>query len=224
MSAKSLGTEADSLFWPGFVDAIACLVLNLLFLTMVLTIAVFVLGQGQSSHEKDLLARQNAEKTLLAYQALEQQKAGRLPSTRPANTAPDQASASRAAVSPRTEPKTGAKPFAADDVRVSQDVNSHALLSITFNSQAVAVPEDKRAALIARLREIDAVQPGQAYELHIATDTTLADERRNAYTRAMAVRDLMMEAGIRPLSITLRMESGGIAGDDAAMRIYLRKD
>jgi hypothetical protein len=107
---------------------------------------------------------------------------------------------------------------------VSQDVNSHALLSITFNSQAVAVPEDKRAALIARLREIDAVQPGQAYELHIATDTTLADERRNAYTRAMAVRDLMMEAGIRPLSITLRMESGGIAGDDAAMRIYLRKD
>ena len=224
MSAKSLGSEADSLFWPGFVDAIACLVLNLLFLTMVLTIAVFVLGQGQSSHEKDLLARQSAEKTLLEYKALEQQKAAHAPGTRPETAAPNQANAPRAAISPRTEPKTGAKPFAAGDVRVSQDVNSQALLSISFNSQMVAVPDDRRAALIAKLREIDAAQPGRAYELHIATDTTLADERRNAYSRAMAVRDLMMEAGIRPLSITLRMESGGVAGEDAAMRIYLRKD
>ena len=95
MHAKSLGTEADSLFWPGFVDAIACLVLNLLFLTMVLTIAVFVLGQGQSTHEKDLLARQTAEKKLLDYQALERQRAAQA-----ANTTPAEKDA------PRVAPKT----------------------------------------------------------------------------------------------------------------------
>lgn len=214
MSAKSLGTEVDSLFWPGFVDAISCLVLNLLFLTMVLTIAVFVLGQGQSVHQKDLLARQIAEKSLQDYKALEQQKAAHAPITPPEKTVS----------TPTNAPKSGVKPVAAGDVRVSQDVNVSSLLSITFNNQAVAVPDDKRSALIAKLREIDASQPGQAYELHIATDTTLADERRYAYSRAMAVRDLMMEAGIRPLSITLRMESGGAVGDDAVMRIYLRKD
>ena len=208
MHAKSLGTEADSLFWPGFVDAIACLVLNLLFLTMVLTIAVFVLGQGQSTHEKDLLARQTAEKKLLEYKALEQYRAAHAP-----NTPLD-----------KVTPKTGVKPAAAGDVRVTQDVNSHALVSVIFNNQTVAVPDDKRAALIAKLREIDAAQPGQAYELHIATDTTLADERRNAYSRAMSVRDLMLEAGIRPLSITLRMESGGTVADEAVMRVYLRTD
>ena len=213
MHAKSLGTEADSLFWPGFVDAIACLVLNLLFLTMVLTIAVFVLGQGQSTHEKDLLARQTAEKKLLDYQTLERQRAAQAANATPADKD-----------APRVAPKTGVKPIAAGDVRVTQDVNSKALVSITFNNQAVAVPDDKRAALIATLRQIDAAQPGQAYELHIATDTSLADERRNAYSRAMSVRDLMLEAGIRPLSITLRMESGGVVTDDAVMRVYRRKD
>ncbi len=238
MSAKSMGSEVDGLFWPGFVDAISCLVLNLLFLTMVLTIAVFVLGQAQSVTVKELVEYKAVNKAEHEQEMIEQLRHTSAPNPPPALLVPAPApapvraqayppaaaSAPRAPGSPPFVLKPEPNPAVTGDVRIGGDARSNALIDIVFSSQIVIVPQERRAELVARMREIEATHPGRDYEVRIATDTTLSDARRNAYFRAVSVRDLMLAAGIRPLSISLRMESNGPAGGEGVVRIYPVKD
>ncbi len=229
MDTKSLGSEAGDLFWPGFVDAISCLVLNLLFLTMVLTIAVFVLGQGQALHRREALASVAADKPAPASAPAQPAppalpapaiKAAPTPVPLPASVAPEPVRAEQAPVALKSDNRVAVN----GDVRVGEDGTSDALLLIIFSSDTVIVPSEQRDALVQRLRALDEQQPGQTYEVRVATDTTISDARRSAYFRAISVRDLMMQAGIRPLSITLRMQSKGLAGGEGVVRIYRRQE
>ena len=236
MSARSLGSEADGMFWPGFVDAISCLVLNLLFLTMVLTIAVFVLGQSQAARDKQAKDALSMKNMGVGPGQLQTQSESQSPLRRK-SLLPDlfgyapllpltQSYPRSTLIAPRTpgpEPlvlKPEATPTVNGDVRMGKAAGSDAMLDIVFDSNVVIVPQERRAMLVEKLREIAAAKPEQEYELRITTDTTLSDARRNAYFRAVSVRDLMIAAGVRPLSITLRMESGGTAGGEGVVRVY----
>ena len=226
MRAKSLGSEADVLFWPGYVDAISCLVLNLLFLTMVLTIAVFILGQGQALNRSELPDPQVIAAALPSTEVpLKAQE--KLPTREPRSIAPLPAPVSAKppeVVRPLMSFKSDAEPVVNGAVRVGAEGISDALLVITLRGDTLIVPREQRDALVEKLREIDALQPEQGYEVRIATDTTLSDARRRSYVRAMSVRDVMLAAGIRPISITLRMESNGPSGGDGVVRVHRRQE
>lgn len=220
MQEESLGSEVDGLFWPGFVDAVSCLVLNLLFLTMVLTIAVFVLAQGQALQRQQMPVRDTPGNVMVVSPSQQFDVSVTAPAPAPARTLakPSQPSRPSLFLPPEIDPQANG------EVRVDEDSSVEAQLVVIFNSATVIVPQAQRDALVARLRELEALQPGHAYEVRVATDITLSDARRNAYFRAVSMRDLMMAAGIRPLAITLRMENKKAVDGEGAVRIYRRND
>jgi hypothetical protein len=230
MYGKSLGSEVSSLIWPGFVDAISCMVLNLLFLTTVLVISVFVLGQGQALYESELQAHQTAEMALLGYRAQDSQRASHPPDVLLCRSGYVSVSANLLSPAISTFPWRPSAPFPAPaielnreskgDVRVTEDAGAGALITLSFSSQIAVVPQERRAALVERMRAIEALNPGQSYEVRVATDTTLSDARRSAYVRAMSVRDVMQAAGIGPSLIKLRMVSDGPVGGDSLVHVY----
>jgi len=200
MSMRHSDSDGSDIFWPGYVDAVTNLVLNLLFLLTIMTVAVFMfaLELGRAS-------KGGADKTLVAsskqgsavssktttdpvkenialkreIQRLNMQLAQRVPQ----NVRPVQSG-----VLAKTVDVTSGvpKPLNGVDKTVANDLE----VIVRFKDEAVAFTPAEHDRLLESLKPV--VASGKT-SIYVEVPAGFSEAKRMGFYRAMAVRNLLIE-------------------------------
>lgn len=157
--------EQNGGFWPGYVAAVACLVLSLLLISAVMAITIMQLGVsvGQMMDAKEAAAMVAASKPLQTSPPLD------LPAP----------------------------------VKLKQPT-----LELSFPKDAWRLDDAARTQLRAEVEKLTR-QGVKGWTLTLPTHTNDSLKRRAAYLQLMAVRNVMLEAGVAGDQIDIRMVDAG---------------
>ena len=211
--------DGSDIFWPGYVDAVTNLVLNLLFLLTIMTVAVFMFAmelgrQHQSTGEARNEAATSTEQAKAAeskpeVEALRQQVAELKREARIANEllAPQNVVSASSAV--RTPKKS-----------IAQATPSGGGLLVRYADDAVTLTTAEADKLRASLAPI--VASGGA-RIEVIVPTGFSEAKRMGFYRAMAVRNLLIEMKLPPGRIDVSVREGKAAADASVVRVAPRR-
>lgn len=217
--AGGSGREGDSdgsdTFWPGYVDAVTNLVLNLLFLLTIMTVAVFMFAlelgrasKGGPSKPSELKqtavtapidpARENLElkreiARLSAIVAQRDDKAG--------------VQAKEVEVtSVVAKPQAGVNRMLADDAEVQ----------VRFRDDAVAFTPAEREQVLEALKPV--VAAGKA-NIFVEVPPGFTEAKRMGFYRAMAVRNLLLELNLPKDRINVTEVEGSSKANASVVKV-----
>lgn len=201
------------IFWPGYVDAISNLVLNLLFLVMILCLAVFVMSQT---------VNQKSKEGAVADVLHETQRQEALPErgTRLSTGGKTDQVQKQALIDVKPSPQgqaTGA-------VRIQSPTVSEqgVFLEVRFLEDALELSEASQQALRQQLQPF--VREGfTQWELVVVTDTAFASARRSALLRLLRVREALGKVAPDTVQSNTRIESGGSTEAATVVRLLGRR-
>ena len=210
--------DGSNIFWPGYVDAVTNLVLNLLFLLTIMTVAVFMfameLGRQQQStgdarHEATTsaepakAAEPEAEVETLRKQVAELKREARV--------------ANELLSTQKIVPASSA--VAAPKKSVDQATPSGGGLLVRYTDDAVTLTAAEADKLRTSLAPI--VASGGA-RLDVIVPTGFSEAKRMGFYRAMAVRNLLIEMKVPPKRIEVSVREGKAAADASQVRVMPR--
>jgi hypothetical protein len=205
MSGRHSDNDGSDIFWPGYVDAVTNLVLNLLFLLTIMTVAVFMfaLELGRASHEgpeKSKIkapkedakaaakvtaqsAAESVKENIALKREIEQLK------LKLAQRVPPKGQQSQSGAVERTVEVTTVLPKQQNRLDKTV-VTSDADILVKFLDEAVTLS----AAEHDRLREVlkPIVAKGKT-SIHVEVPAGFSEAKRLGFYRAMAVRNLLIE-------------------------------
>lgn len=192
----------ETSFWPGYVDAIINVVLNILFLVGTFAVALATSSSSQKNEKAE-----KAQAVQEITQAIE-----------PMAKLPDIVSVAKAPVIEIEKANDALKP-----VRwtVRQRPEQVSVVKIDFDPRAILLKESERLQLATVFKEQGAQQPAQRWNLWCITDATGSDGSRLAYLRAMAVRQALLQAGVKPEQIDMRIFGGGKADEPSINSVFV---
>ena len=199
METRHSDSDGSDIFWPGYVDAVTNLVLNLLFLLTIMTVAVFMfaLELGRASKggpEKSLAAatNQNVEaeskakadpvKENIALK-LEVQRLNMMLAKRAADNLQD---GNMGMIKTVDVTSTVPEPLNGLDQAIESDFE----IVVRFTEDAVAFTPEEHDRLLETLQPI--VAKGKANIL-VEVPAGFSEAKRMGYYRMMAVRNLLIE-------------------------------
>lgn len=192
--------DLSGIFWPGYVDAISNLVLNLLFLIMIMAIGIFIYGleMGIGASEK-VSAPQDALKEQIQ--------------TRMVNEIPPQAEASpegRKVIVPATlsrpAPEKGLKD--ADNRRNE--------VIVKFEEDAISLTQEENEKLRQALKMI--VPLGKT-NVFCDFPAGFSEAKRMCYYRVMAVRNILIEMDVPSEFINVKLRRSGKEAKSSIVKI-----
>lgn len=208
-------SDGSDIFWPGYVDAVTNLVLNLLFLLTIMTVAVFMFAlelgrasKGGPSNPSELKqeavvkpvdpVRENQElkreiQRLSAIIAQRDDKSGVQAKT-------------VEVTSVVAKPQTGLDRTLADDAEVL----------VRFRDDAVAFTPAEREQVLEALKPF--VARGQA-NLYVEVPPGFSEAKRMGFYRAMAVRNLLLELNMPKDRINVSEVEGGSNANASLVKI-----
>jgi hypothetical protein len=219
MSLESNSNDGSDIFWPGYVDAVTNLVLNLLFLLTIMTVAVFMfaleLGRASlgAAGKAPVVSAQTDPKTpsdpikenaelkreiellnkKLAQLDLQKTRAGGPLTIIPATSAVAQ-------------PKKGLDKTLATDTEVI----------VRFTDEAVTL----NPAELKQLREaLKVVVAGGKARIAVVVPSGFSEARRMGYYRAMAVRNLLIEMKLPQNRIDVSVKEGKSSSNASLVRV-----
>lgn len=200
----------ESSFWPAYVDAITNVMLNILFVVAVFALALNTVVKD-APKEKPNPDVQSPDKPAQA----------KAPAPAPAS-APTPASASASRQVPQTQdaqpqplfvnastPQDSDKPAVVRWTILRQDSAGEGLVRFDFgpgNSRFSAADD---SAVRETLRKISTAQTAPQWLIWVSVNTRNAVEARQAYQRAMAIRNALIASGQTPQAIEVRLLDGG---------------
>lgn len=263
MAGASDSNDASEIFWPGYVDAIANLAINLLFVIAVMCIVIlsFVLEETVKSASPqenlpestasaavpvvataapdvlDALAAENA-KLKAEVDALKKQSASSKQSAEQASN-PKEAVAS-AAPTQKASAQAASSSAAADiavkatrqdvvDVREEASKNANqgsttseavsAGLIVNFDPKVVTLSAKESADIAALLPSYGSLSNGR-WQITVITPKGFSEAGRLAYYRAVAVRNVLLQAGVLGSAIDIRvLESSQPGANNARVTV-----
>lgn len=171
---------ADS-YWPGYVDALTNVVLNLLFLIAIFATGVFALGMAA--------AKRKASAPEVPVQVVQ---------------LPISSEEVRIRVAPAE--MLGSGRVTLESVR---RVDDQSLVQVGFSADAVSITESDRRSLWSQLKPLLLEHPQAQLLLWAVVDVDDASYRRAAYLRVMALRDWLVASGVETGRIHTRLVPGG---------------
>ncbi len=207
--------DPSGLFWPGYVDAISNLVLNLLFLVMILCLAIFVMSQNtpRQSQVSPSPASTAAQET--RYEEAQPQRETRLSTGGKTDVVQK-----RAEIEVRPSPQ-GPLP-GAEHIRGKTVSDQGVYLEVHYLEDALELNPAGQQALREHL--VPLMRAGiSEWDLVVTTDTAYASLRRSALLRILRVREAMQSPDLPGLTTTSRIESGGNLSSSAVVRLYGRR-
>lgn len=198
MESRHSDSDGSDIFWPGYVDAVTNLVLNLLFLLTIMTVAVFMfaLELGRASKggpekspaatkqniEADSKAKTDPVKENIALK-LEVQRLNMMLAQRATENMPDGNLGMM-----KTVDVTSAvpEPLHGLDKAIESDFE----IIVRFTDDAVAFTPEEHDRLLKTLQPI--VKNGKANIL-VEVPAGFSEAKRLGYYRMMAVRNLLIE-------------------------------
>lgn len=184
---------ATTNYWPGYVDALTNVVLNLLFMVAIFTMGVFSLGL-QSSRLTEILAQMSATKS-----ALQGNQTDEVPAMQ-----------KRAAV--QIHVNTNAKsslPEQGVSMTPVQQTSERVLAQIGFEAESVLISDSTKEVLkpLRDALKVAKVQ-GQHFVVWGAMNLRDPEQRRATYLRVMATRDWLVAEGVDAQLIETRLLPG----------------
>lgn len=199
MESRHSDSDGSDIFWPGYVDAVTNLVLNLLFLLTIMTVAVFMfaLELGRASKggpEKSPAAaiKQNIEEAAKAKAdpvkenialKLEVQRLNMMLAKRASENMRD---GNLGIIKTVDVTSTVPEPLTGLDKAIESDFE----IIVRFTDDAVAFTPEEHDRLLKTLQPI--VKNGKANIL-VEVPSGFSEAKRMGYYRMMAVRNLLIE-------------------------------
>lgn len=229
MLIENNGDDGSDIFWPGYVDAVTNLVLNLLFLLTIMTSAVFIfaLQLGREAPGQKPEAEKAGEVAIQPLPEIEQQRL-----TDPlkekeiviADLKKQVEALKREAQLPndlRMPQKvvTATSAVPKPEKGLDRAVEAGGGIVVRFEDDAVMLTEAETKTLRDTLREV--VASGGA-RINVATPSGFSEARRLGFYRAMAVRNLLIEMKIRPDKIEVAVREGNSNANASLVRVMPR--
>lgn len=221
MTDRHSDNDGSDIFWPGYVDAVTNLVLNLLFLLTVMIIAVFMFalelgrasigGAGKKTVDAHVqgskpIARDNEIIELkLEIQRLNRQLASQAPPL-----AQQPRSPSTVDVAPKVQkPPTGLEKTIANDMEVL----------VRFKDDAVSFSTDEQKRLLESLKP---VQKSGKVSINVVVPAGFTEAKRMGFYRAMSVRNLLIEMKVPKERIDVSVVEGKSSANASVVRVVGR--
>ena len=209
--------DGSDIFWPGYVDAVTNLVLNLLFLLTIMTVAVFMFAMelGRQNHTPteavtDIQSTPNLPKTDEAeIKELRKQVKALKQEVQAANELILPQKMLSASSSPPKPEKS-----------VDKTSLSGGGLIVRFTDEAVALSPAEAEKLRSSLGPIVA---GGGARLDVVVPAGFSEAKRLGFYRAMAVRNLLIEMKVPPARIDVSVRDGAASADASQVRVTPRK-
>ena len=194
------GAAGDG-YWPGYVDALVNVVLNLMFLAAMLAVGSFVLGL-EISRKILMPAMQNTIENV--RQIMDQTQL---------DSRKGQSSTIEVIDSPASRPSPSVQ---IDRVR---SVDSQTFLHVKFAADALQLSDSTRINMIPRLRELLEKNPEASFAVWAVSEAD-PQSRRVSFMRIMALRDALNKAGIENNRISTRILPGANTSTDGQL-VYI---
>lgn len=239
MAGSSESNDASDIFWPGYVDAISNLAINLLFVIAVMCIVIlsFVLeettkGKPQEG-EVSVVSQSESEKpgndATVALQALQKENAKlkqKIEALQQASTANNSAASSSSASkepqrsnvannTPRTEVVNARQEVMKDEKGESSMSTVGAGLIVNFDPKVVTLSPDESNEVIKRLESFGPTKTTR-WQITVISPKGFSESARLAYYRAVAVRNVLIQNGVPGEQINMRVVESAQAGADSA--------
>lgn len=192
--------DTAGIFWPGYVDAISNLVLNLLFLLMIMAIGIFIYGleMGIGASEK-VSAPQDAVKEQIKTQAVNE-----IPARTEAS--PEGREVIVPATLVRPAPERGLK----------DAENRRNVVIVEFDEDAISLTQQENEKLRQALKMI--VSQGKA-NVFCEYPTGFSEAKRLCYYRVMAVRNVLIEMDMPSDLIKMELHRGGKQAKSSIVKV-----
>lgn len=222
MAGRHSDEDGSDHFWPGYVDAVTNLVLNLLFLLTIMTVAVFMfaleLGRAsQGGADKSLVAsakkgdaparaeadpvRENIElkreierlNEMLAQRDVEKVRASGLKETSDVTAK-------------AVKPQNGLDTALASELEIV----------VRFVDEAVAFTPEEHERLLETLKPVVATGKSNIY---VEVPAGFSEAKRMGFYRAMAVRNLLLEMKMPKEDINVSVVEGKSTANASVVRV-----
>lgn len=211
MAIDSSSEDGADIFWPGYVDAVTNLVLNLLFMLTIMIVAVFMFALELSRYkdppapEPPLPAAQPApdpQEQILALQkeveALQQQVLQKNALTTPQKVVN--------AATQQPLPQRG----------LADVAPAGGGLVVNFARDAVLLSAAEADTLKTALAPLGS---SARVRVEVQVPTGFSEARRIGFYRVMAVRNQLIAAGMAPERIEVRIRDGAASADNARVLV-----
>jgi hypothetical protein len=203
--------DASGIFWPGYVDAISNLVLNLLFLVMILCLAIFVMSQSTKTPS----GAQSSVPREIRHEEARPDLGTRLSSGGKTDVVQK-----RAEIEVRPSPE--GKQAGAVQIKSPTISDQGVYLEVRYLDEALELTETSQQALRQQLQPL--LQQGfTQWELVVVTDTAFATMRRSALLRLLRVREALNAPELQGIKSNTRIDSGGTPVTTTVVRLYGRR-
>lgn len=250
MAVRHDDTDGSDIFWPGYVDAVTNLVLNLLFLLTIMTVAVFMfaleLGRASSggagkppaaSSKKN--ATFNAKEGGGAIPAVASSQKGEISSTKEGGTDTVRENIAlkreiqrlNMLLARQTAPKPPGgvvektvdvtSAVPASPNRIAKTIAaSDTDVVVRFTDEAVSFTSAEHDRLRELLKPI--VAHGKS-SIHVEVPAGFSEAKRMGFYRAMAVRNLLIEMKMPKDSIDILVRDGKSNANAAIVRVKAQR-
>jgi outer membrane protein OmpA-like peptidoglycan-associated protein len=234
MSGSSESNDASDIFWPGYVDAISNLAINLLFVIAVMCIVIlsFVLEEttkgkpqpGDAPVVSQSASNQASKDATAAMQQLQKENAKlkqELQSLQQASAAASSGasgSPQRSNVvnnTPKTETVNARQEVMKDEKGQSSMNTVGAGLIVNFDPKVVTLSPEEGKDVITRLDAFGPVKTTR-WQITVISPKGFSESARLAYYRAVAVRNVLIQNGVPGEQINMRVVESAQAGADSA--------
>lgn len=212
METRHGDNDGSDIFWPGYVDAVTNLVLNLLFLLTIMTVAVFMFAlelgrasKGGPEKPQEASTKQNAAAASMAATDPAKENIALKREIERLNMKLAQQ------VSPNVRPgglvktidvtSNVPKPLIGLDKTLAGDLE----IKVRFIDEAVAFTPAERDRLLESLKPI--VASGKT-NIYVEVPTGFSEAKRMGFYRAMAVRNLLIEMKMPKDRIDISVREG----------------
>lgn len=222
--------DGSDTFWPGYVDAVTNLVLNLLFLLTIMIVAVFMFAlelgratKGGAQQPTKTVGRENvtssaAVKTAESTDPLKENAALKREIERLSKELADKTAAAEKSVAGGVPKNLDASvPVARPKNGLDKAVASSFEVIVRFADDAVALSPEERERLLDALKPV--VAKNRA-DVTVEVPAGFSEAKRMAFYRAMEVRNLLMEMKLPKDRIDLRVVEGKSNANAALVKVH----
>lgn len=227
MSTRHSDNDGSDIFWPGYVDAVTNLVLNLLFLLTIMTVAVFMfaleLGRASKGGPDKATVASTKQKTEAASMKPIDPVKENIALKREIERlnmliAQQSPKNSRSAVPPGDQIKTVdvTSHVQQPKIGIEKTLASDFEIIVRFTDEAVAFTPEERDQLVESLKPV--VTSGKA-SIVVEVPAGFSEAKRMGYYRLMAVRNLLLEMQLPKENIDVAVFEGKSTANAAIVRV-----
>lgn len=212
--------DGSDIFWPGYVDAVTNLVLNLLFMLTIMIVAVFMFALELSRHKDDAVAALAAQ-TQEAPPTPEQLelKEEEIRNLQKKIELLEQQANLNSETHTNQQVVTAKTPLPKSEKELQQLTPRGGGIIVHFVQDAVTLSDPEADTLRAKLKAI-ATTGGARVEVLVPAG--FSEARRLGFYRAMAVRNQLIEMSVPASKIEVSIRDGKSSADNSRVQVSPR--